>query len=128
MGLDMYAFRRKADATETTDEDGYTSIAQDELFYWRKHHDLHGWMQRLYAERTGIEDPTEFNCVDVELTLEDLARLERDVVLDLLPETTGFFFGNNPPDMESKANDMLFIAKARAAIAMGEKVFYSSWW
>jgi hypothetical protein len=40
--------------------------------------------------------------------------------------TTGFFFGESRP--EEKQDDLDFIQKARAAIADGKKVFYTSWW
>jgi hypothetical protein len=45
-----------------------------------------------------------------------------------LPETSGFFFGNNPPDEDSLREDLVFVAKARAEIAMGREVYYDSWW
>lgn len=129
MGLDMYAWRVKSE-----DAVGDFEIARDEneckikeeLFYWRKHHDLHGWMENLYRNKGGTEE--SFNCIPVRLTMEDLDRLEKDVLGYELPETTGFFFGNNPPDSDSTANDMQFIAKAKQAIAEGDAVYYDSWW
>jgi len=54
--------------------------------------------------------------------------LEHDITNNNLPHTTGFFFGNNPPDSESIAQDLQFIRNARNAIAEGKAVFYSSWW
>jgi hypothetical protein len=45
-----------------------------------------------------------------------------------LPKTTGFFFGDNPPDEESVKKDLEFIQKARDAIKAGKAVFYDSWW
>ncbi len=129
MGLDMYANRVAAeyavDDFTIGESDGDTSHAE-EIFYWRKHHDLHGWMERLYRAKGG--DADSFNCVYVRLTLEDLDRLEKDVLAFNLPQTTGFFFGNNPPDEDSVLNDMKFISQAKTAIAMGDAVYYSSWW
>jgi hypothetical protein len=129
MGLDMYAWRVKS-----TDALGDFEIARDaddckikeELFYWRKHHDLHGWMERLYREKGGTDE--SFNCIPVRLTMEDLDRLEKDVLGYKLPETTGFFFGNNPPDPDSVEQDMQFIARAKTAVASGDAVYYDSWW
>jgi hypothetical protein len=46
----------------------------------------------------------------------------------MLPQTTGFFFGDNPPDNESLSNDLKFIQAARDAIAAGDAVYYDSWW
>lgn len=97
----------------------------EELFYFRKHHDLHGWMENLYRERGG-ED--EFNCVKIRLHEQDLDNLEQDVINKNLPHTTGFFFGDQPVTDEDVENDLLFIAKARQAIKQGKVVFYDSWW
>ena len=125
MGLDMYAWRVKADKAET-DFDIAENADPEELFYWRKHHDLHGWMERLYREKGGTEE--SFNCVKVRLTKEDLERLASDVIGNKLPQTTGFFFGNNPPNSDSIAQDMEFIGKALAATLQGDVVYYDSWW
>ena len=59
---------------------------------------------------------------------EDLDKLEKAVTRNTLPSTTGFFFGNNPPNEESISYDMEFINKAREAINEGYAVYYDSWW
>lgn len=125
MGLDMFAFSvAKNDSNEDfAIADG---LNRDEIAYWRKHHDLHGWMEKLYRAKGG--DADSFNCIPVRLTLEDLKALEQDLMDSALPETTGFFFGNNPPDEDSLREDLVFVAKARAEIAMGREVYYDSWW
>jgi len=129
MGLDMYAWRVKAEDAigdfeiARSEED---SAKVEELYYWRKHHDLHGWMERLYRLKGGTKE--SFNCVSVRLTMVDLNALENDVLNNLLPETQGFFFGTNPPDDYTKNQDMEFIAKAKVAIAGGDAVYYDSWW
>jgi hypothetical protein len=46
------------------DFDGNDAI---ELYYWRKHPNLHGWMESLYYEKGGTAD--NFNCVNLQLTL-----------------------------------------------------------
>jgi len=129
MGLDMYAWRVKAedaigDFEIAKDEEGRAEV--EEMFYWRKHHDLHGWMERLYRAKGGTKE--SFNCVSVRLTMDDLQLLENDVLANKLPETQGFFFGTNPPDDYSKNQDMEFIAKAKVAISEGDAVYYDSWW
>lgn len=129
MGLDMFAWRVPAsdvinDFEFKRDESGETQL--DELFYWRKHHDLHGWMERLYRSKGGTKET--FNCVPVRLTKTDLDLLEHDVLNNKLPKTTGFFFGNNPPDEWSLEQDMKFIGAAKVAIASGDAVYYDSWW
>jgi hypothetical protein len=132
MGLDMFLFA--VDAAKVGDaqvdvkfaELGIEESAVEELAYWRKHHDLHGWMNNLYNEKGG-KDP-QFNCNKVRLELEDLDVLEQDIKSRILPETTGFFFGENPPDEESDCYDLDIIKKARQAIESGKAVFYDSWW
>ena len=139
MGLDQYATARKGEPRKvpqtwtTTDADGneeevveYYNEWDDtiQLAEWRKHPNLQGWMQELYYEKGG---EGEFNCVDVELTLEDLDALEATLDEEELPETVGFFFGGNADDHYAEA-DREFIVQARAAIKKGYKVFYSSWW
>lgn len=128
MGLDMYAWRVKAE-----DAIGDFEIAKnddgpkvEELFYWRKHHDLHGWMERLYRSKGG--PASSFNCIPVRLTKTDLDILEHDVLNNKLPETQGFFFGTNPPDEWTIEQDMKFISQAKVAIAVGDAVYYDSWW
>jgi hypothetical protein len=123
MGLDQYANARRGEPQ--TDEDGYTYYEDSmELAYWRKHPNLQGFMQELYYEKGG---EGEFNCVDVELTLEDLDSLEATLDEEALPETAGFFFGSDSSDYYAEA-DREFIVAARAAIKQGYTVVYSSWW
>ena len=139
MGLDQYATARKGEPRKvpqtwtTTDADGneeevveYYNEWDDtiELATWRKHPNLQGWMQELYYEKGG---EGEFNCVDVELTFEDLDALEATLDEEELPETVGFFFGSNADDHYAEA-EREFIREARAAIKKGYTVVYSSWW
>lgn len=130
MGLDMYAFRVKAedviDDFNVRDDSMGRKEPLEELAYWRKHHDLHGWMERLYRAKGG--DMPSFNCVPVRLYDFDLDNLMIDVVNGNLPQTQGFFFGTNPPDDESMKNDLQFIIKAKEAIKAGDAVYYDSWW
>ena len=95
-----------------------------ELAYWRKHPNLQGFMEELYREKGG---EGEFNCEDVELTLDDLDALEQTLDDEALPETVGFFFGENSDDHYAEA-DREFIREARAAIKQGYTVVYNSWW
>ena len=123
MGLDQYATARRGEAK--TDDEGYTYYEDSmELAYWRKHPNLQGWMRDLYYEKGGEE---EFNCVDLELTLEDLDALEESLDEEALPETAGFFFGTDSSDHYAE-QDREFIVQARAAIKQGYTVVYSSWW
>ena len=112
-----------------------------EIAYWRKHPNLHGWMQRLWVrknnERLGPYDKSgwwsepdragEFNGVELELTWEDIEQLELDVRSKNLPGTTGFFFGNDADD-HYREDDLKFIREAKAELFCGLKVFYNSSW
>lgn len=121
MGLDMYALvTREKPATPF----GFKVEDAAEIHYWRKHPNLHGWMEQLYREKGGT-DP-DFNCVNLQLTAEDLDRLEAAIRDGTLPPTSGFFFGAS--DGSESADDLAFVAKAREALAAGLSVFYSSWW
>lgn len=122
MGLDQYAKARKGEPVE---KDGALEYPeQRELAYWRKHPNLEGWMSNLYSEKGGTD---EFNCQEVELTLEDLDELEKAINSKDLPETGGFFFGDDS-DEYYKENDLEFIRDARNAIKDGYTVIYTSWW
>ena len=129
MGLDQYAYA----ASEIKSED------REELAYWRKHNRLQGWMEQLWEKKgrphfNDIENPLgDFNCQPVELTLSDIEQLEAHVENKSLPETGGFFFGNDSyGDYEGeygyKETDLEFITLARESLQKGKKVFYDSWW
>ena len=125
MGLDMYAFSLDEKDAISDVEYAEEPDTKTEIFYWRKHHNLHGWMKQLYEGKGGTE---EFNCVPVRLRQSDLFELQSVILAHGLPETTGFFFGNRPPDEDSDEQDLLFIAKALSEINRGRAVYYSSWW
>src|ERR1700690_335349 len=92
MGLDMFAYTTTADISAVDFDDPTDS---DELFYWRKHPNLHGWMEALYRTKGGIDD--DFNVAPVRLDATDLDALEQVIKRNGLPETTGFFFGESRP-------------------------------
>jgi hypothetical protein len=121
MGLDMYAFATCEEFTSeieiTTDE------AHLELHYWRKHPNLHGWMERLYRQKGGR---AEFNCVGVQLTMADLTALQTAIEQRNLPDTSGFFFGAT--DGSETHDDLAFVHKAINAVDNGLTIYYFAWW
>ena len=137
MGLDMYAyvankagqqneFYEGAEFDEKTREFVNKTVTKPrELAYWRKHPNLHGWMEKL-AERKNLQYDS-FNGIEMELTHEDLDELERAVTHKQLPPTGGFFFGNDA-DKHYYESDLSFIKNARAELFFGLKVFYNSSW
>lgn len=132
MGLDMYARRVGGGAdfaclanhvAPNFDEIPEGTIMEGDFAYWRKHADLHGWMERLYRTKGG--DADSFNCVPVRLTLEDLDRLERDMAAGL-ETANGFFWGQSTSS--DHEDTRIFIKRAREAINAGDAIFYDSWW
>jgi hypothetical protein len=134
MGLDMYAYTaaRAGQQNEFYEQGHYvdgeftnpTVTKPVEIAYWRKHPNLHGWMQQLWESKGNNGD---FNGDELELTAEDLDELELAVTHGQLPTTGGFFFGN-PSDEFYREQDLEFIKNARAELFMGLKVFYNSSW
>jgi len=121
MGLDMYAITTTRQLTAEIDfprEDG-----DHQFHYWRKHPNLHGWMENLYHMKGGVN---EFNCTTVQLTSEDIDLLECAIKEGKLPETCGFFFGKS--DGSECEDDLDFISNAHGALEQGLTVYYSSWW
>lgn len=133
MGLDMYAYVGRAGQRreywdqygEDIPEDQRVSEPQ-ELAYWRKHPNLHGWMEKLYESKGGTD---EFNGVELELTWEDIDMLEKDIKNGDMSKlgTTGFFFGD-PSDEYYKKHDLQFCVDAKAELFLKRKVFYNSSW
>ena len=92
MGLDMFAYTTTADIPAVDFDDPGDAA---EFFYWRKHPNLHGWMEALYRAKGGSDQ--EFDLNTVRLEPADLNALEAAVKADKLPFTTGFFFGESRP-------------------------------
>lgn len=138
MGLDQYAYvAAKAGAYDEyysdenygKDDSDPTKVSRPhELAYWRKHPNLQGWMKQLWEEKNPNDaEIVSFNGIELELTWEDLERLELDIISSGLPETTGFFFGEES-DQFYYNDDLEFIKNARAEIFLGLRVFYNSSW
>ena len=140
MGLDMYAYvaARAGQDKEYWDNcslpDGgwlgrdevSTVTKPKEIAYWRKHPNLHGWMRCLWESQGNAGD---FNGDELELTWQDLDKLEHDITTGRVADINeqGFFFGN-PSDDEYREQDLEFIRKARAELFLGLRVFYNSSW
>jgi len=126
----MYAYKTKFKPSKEVDFQDELQDVQDELddlHYWRKHPNLHGWMESLYNEKGGQE---EFNCRPVQLTSEDIQRLATALLETKpdLPETEGFFFGSSEGSEDEIQDDLEFVKKAKQAIDEGYTVYYNSWW
>ena len=120
-----------AEFDKTVNEFVSTTVTKPyELAYWRKHPNLHGWMEQLWISkgrpRQSVAWPV-FNGIELELTWDDLDKLERDIRQGRLPNTEGFFFGN-PSDNYYYEQDLEFVNNAKAEVFLGLKVFYNSSW
>ena len=150
MGLDMYAYVATREGQQRDYYEGaeWNDDAKDyvntkvnkprEIAYWRKHPNLHGWMEQLWRDKKYLVQTTDasapvqsdsdtFNGIEMELTAEDLDELERAVTHRQLPPTSGFFFGNDA-DQLYYDRDLAFVKAARTEMFMGLKVFYNSSW
>ena len=85
MGLDMYLYEKQV----------------HEIAYWRKANAIHGWI----INHTGAVD----DCTPISLTKQDLYELRElcikvldvhtsDYAEEMLPPTSGFFFGSSTVD------------------------------
>ena len=125
MGLDMYALSTKA-KPETEVDFSTKNFEQEEIQYWRKHPNLHGWMQSLYDMKGGTSPDFNGDCVALDIV--DLDNLEEDIKNGNLPDTSGFFFGESSNNDEENDYDLLFVTKAKEEIKKGNTVYYTSWW
>ena len=126
MGLDQWAIAHK-----TVNILGHPTKVVREIACWRKHNRLQGWAESVYKQQGGTE---EFNFVPIDLTLEDIITLEESVKCGKLPETEGFFFGQDSySDMNhyfefNYERDKQFCQSAKQLIRDGWQIFYNSWW
>ena len=97
----------------------------EELCYWRKHPDLHGWMRDLFYDKGGKSE-TSFNGDVVFLTVEDVKNLRIAITEEKLPYTSGFFFGES--DISQKHADLEEIDKILNALKKGSLIYYTSSW
>jgi hypothetical protein len=139
MGLDQYAYSRPPRKRNSDDD--------VQLMEWRKHNRLQGWMQQLWEDKgcpnaqTEGDEMGDFNCVELQLTAQDIDNLEYSINNFELPEANGFFWGSDSyfwnneddepfPENEYwyKSNDLMFIESARKALDNKHRIYYSCWY
>ena len=77
MGLDQYVCCYEGAKPETeVDFEMDNDIERENLQIWRKHPNLHGWMENLYFKKGGQR---EFNCVNLLLSKEDIEELKKSL-------------------------------------------------
>ncbi len=109
MGLDMYLEGRKYNAGRIQPmEDGFKiKEVVLELGYWRKHPNLHGYIVQEFADG-------EDNCQDIMLDRDCLTKLRAAIVDNILPDTTGFFFGKSPKADSMNADEKAWFEEQKA--------------
>lgn len=124
MDLDQYANWTDG----STDEQG--TLKEEEFMYWRKTSHIQDFFQKIYAEKTGDTDPSNFNCVSVEIDFDVLNRFITAVKTKQMKPVGGFFFGcsYDPSTEEYIEQDLKFASECFFHLLMGRKVEYSSWW
>ena len=139
MGLDQYAYARPPRKRNGDDD--------IQIGEWRKHNRLQGWMQQLWEDkgcpnaRIEGDEMGDFNCVELQLTKQDIDNLEYAIENFELPEANGFFWGSDSyfwkdedgkpfPENEYyyKETDLIFISEARKMLDKGYRIYYSSWY
>ncbi|MGB1097141.1 MAG: hypothetical protein ACPG2Y_00925 [Acholeplasmataceae bacterium] len=139
MGLDQYAYARPPRKRNGDDD--------EQICDWRKHNRLQGWMQQLWEDKgcpnaqTEGDEMGDFNCVELQLTAQDIDNLEYAIENFELPEANGFFWGsdsyfwndeNDEPFPENeywyKKHDLNFVEQARKMLDKKWRVYYSCWY
>lgn len=128
MGLDQFAYHCKPELLGSNQIDFDQILdrtTRTEFFYWRKHPDLHGWMEELYRSKGGVE---EFNCVAVRLERADIDALNVAISDGDLPHTEVFFFGKSSYHVDKDERDLRFIFEARSLLTDRQAIYYWSSW
>lgn len=121
MGLDQYMYIAGKGGSDFDDP------SRQDLGYRRKHPNLQGYMEQLFYAKGG--ECETFNGVEVELTWDDVDKLEKDIKAGVVSSlgTRGFFFGE-ASDEYYREKDLEFCVNAKAELFLGRKVFYNSSW
>lgn len=117
MGLDMYFYR--VPKNEAPSRENLAQIA-----YFRKHSDLHGWLERLWRERPG--NTGEFNCVFMEISPDILVRLKDYLKTPEKEKFMGFFWGQSQASDWQRTREL--VPELESIIKSGDRVYYYSWW
>ena len=112
MGLSQYIYvtektKLKDNGTDLAD---YDAIRDDkEFFEWRKHWDLHGFLEQVYLEKGGKE-PATWDVV--QLTEKDIDDLKYALDKNELPWNKKCFFWDDSPEFKQEQTNE-FVDKAK---------------
>jgi len=99
----------------------------DYKFVWRNHYKLNNFMEDIYFDRVDM-DIDNFNCGELELFEEDIARLTILVSIGVLPASLLGCDDEDEVAEEERDQDLEFCAWAKRQFQEGQRVFYSCWW
>lgn len=140
MGLDQYLFRANREKLNK-----YHNLSKEEreelespcveVCYWRKANQI----RQYFVEH--CDYPEDGNCIDFEVDKSDLLNLVKtckevldnhDLAQELLPVSSGFFFGSNEYDewyFKDLENTIDMVEKVIGSTDFDKDiVFYSEWW
>jgi len=139
MGLDQYFYSDEKehpkdavdvgvynDKIDYSDKDSWYRPGVEKVWYFRKHHDLQGWMSQK-AEQRGGEMQWGSMVGSLVLNPWDLDELEHDVKGDMLPKFSGFFHGEGNTE-GYKEETLRMIEKLREEVKKGKSIIYSCSW
>ena len=115
MGLDMYFCR------------GNSLNEESELFYFRKHSDLHGFLMNIWLSLNKNRYGNDFNCEYLEITKEILKSLEEECNKTLHQRYSGFFWGRSTIEQWEETR-LELIPILYKELNEGNKVYYYSSW
>ena len=103
----------------------YLKETNEEVAYWRKHPDLHGFFEEQWNKQGWNGD---FNGMPLVLSEEMLDEAIFKVLMNALPKTEGFFFGESEFSKGSVDRDLESLNKAKEYISNGKEVYYDASW
>jgi hypothetical protein len=101
--------------------DMYLSYNDEEIGYWRKHPNLHGYIVREFASGEDKCQPIKLNASDIKQIMDAVYKAE-------LPTTSGFFFGTSSPGYDDHTIEVLKSARDLLEKNPGQFVIYQASW
>lgn len=110
MGLDMF----------------FVDGSGNEIKYFRKHADLHGFLSELWCAKNPDKTSWDFNCKKLRITKDILRKLRKFVDGPHDEHYTGFFWGHSTNEDWEETKVLLDDIERR--LNNKERVYYDSWW
>jgi len=129
MGLDMMLEAKRY--VGSSEREKLVSITQ-KLGYWRKANQIHGWF--VNTVQNGVDDQREYPVSREQLkelkALCEEALKNKDKAGEILPPTSGFFFGSYEVDEYyfKDCEDTIKIIDEALELPEEWDIIYSCWW